>query len=97
VSNFSAVLHPLRAYGAPLGLAQLRAIPEDFCVREWLGFEADGEGDHWLLKVRKRDANTLWVAKQLARIGNAHPKDVGFAGIKDRHALTEQSFAARTR
>jgi tRNA pseudouridine13 synthase len=75
----------------------LRTVPEDFCVREWLGFEPDGEGDHWLVKVRKRDANTLWVAKQLARIANAHPKDVGFAGIKDRHALTEQSFSLPAR
>ena len=36
---------------------------------EWLGLEADGEGDHLLLKVRKRGANTMWVAKQLARLG----------------------------
>ena len=47
--------------------ASIRATPEDFVVREWLGFEADGEGDHWLLKVRKRGANTHWVAKQLAQ------------------------------
>ena len=97
MTDFTAVLHPPRAYGAPLGGARLRAVPEDFCVREWSGFEADGEGDHWLLKVRKREANTLWVAKQLARTGNAHPKDVGFAGIKDRHALTEQSFTVPAR
>jgi tRNA pseudouridine13 synthase len=97
VTDFATVLHPPRAHGAPLGRAQLRAVPEDFCVREWLGFEADNAGDHWLLKVRKRDANTLWVAKQLARIGGAHPKDVGFAGIKDRHALTEQSFTVPAR
>ena len=97
MSDFNAVLHPPRAYGASLGRAQLRAVPEDFRVREWLGFEPDGEGDHWLLKVRKRDANTLWVAKQLAKIGNVHPKDVGFAGIKDRHAVTEQSFTVPAR
>jgi tRNA pseudouridine13 synthase len=97
VTDFSAVLHPPRAYGAPLGRAQLRTVPEDFCVREWLGIEADGEGDHWLVTVRKRDANTLWVAKQLGRIGNAHPKDVGFAGVKDRHALAEQSFTVPAR
>jgi tRNA pseudouridine13 synthase len=97
VADFSVVLHPPRAHGAPLGRAQLRAVAEDFCVREWLGFEPDGEGDHWLLKVRKQDANTLWVAKQLARIGNAHPKDVGFAGLKDRRAVAEQSFTVPAR
>jgi tRNA pseudouridine13 synthase len=61
-------------------------------VREWLGFEADGEGDHMLLIVRKRGANTMWVAKQLARFANADARDVGFAGLKDRQAVTEQAF-----
>lgn len=80
------------AHGGPTGSARLRVAPEDFIVREWLGFEADGDGDHLLLKVRKRGANTMWVAKQLARIGKIHPRDVGFAGLKDRDAVAEQAF-----
>src|SRR5690606_19220333 len=63
----------------------------------WLGFQADGEGDHLLLKVRKRGANTMWVAKQLARLGGISPHDVGFAGLKDRNALTEQSYTVPLR
>jgi tRNA pseudouridine13 synthase len=85
------------AHGGPAGHARLRASPEDFVVREWLGFEADGEGDHLLLKVRKRGANTMWVAKQLARLGKIHPRDVGFAGLKDRDAVAEQSFTVPAR
>lgn len=85
------------AHGGPAGSALLRAAPEDFVVREWLGFEADGEGDHLLLKVRKRGANTMWVAKQLAKIGKIHPRDVGFAGLKDRDAVAEQSFSVPAR
>lgn len=85
------------AHGGPAGHARIRAVPEDFIVREWLGFEADGEGDHLLLKVRKRGANTLWVAKQLARLGKIHPRDVGFAGLKDRDAVAEQSFSVPAR
>lgn len=85
------------AHGGPAGHAQLRACPEDFVVREWLGFGADGEGEHLLLKVRKRGANTLWVAKQLARIAKVHPADVGFAGLKDRDAVAEQSFTVPVR
>lgn len=86
-----------RAHGGPLGSGRLRVAPEDFIVREWLGFEADGEGDHWLLTVRKRDANTHWVAKQLARLGKLHPRDIGYAGLKDRHALCEQAFTLPVR
>lgn len=85
------------AHGGSAGSALLRATPDDFVVREWLGFEADGEGDHLLLKVRKRGANTLWVAKQLAKIGKIHPRDVGFAGLKDRDAVAEQSFSVPAR
>lgn len=85
------------AHGGPAGRAQLRVEPEDFVVREWLGWEADGEGDHLLLKVRKRGANTLWVAKQLARLAKIDPRDVGFAGLKDRDAVTEQAFTVPAR
>jgi tRNA pseudouridine13 synthase len=85
------------AHGGPAGRAQVRAAPEDFLVREWLGWEADGEGDHLLLKVRKRGANTLWVAKQLARLAKIDARDVGFAGLKDRDAVAEQAFTVPAR
>jgi tRNA pseudouridine13 synthase len=85
------------AHGGPAGRAQLRTAPEDFLVQEWLGWEADGAGDHLLLKVRKRGANTMWVAKQLARLAKLDPRDIGFAGLKDRDALAEQSFTAPAR
>lgn len=97
MTELSGLMDVPRAHGGAAGSAQLRRVPEDFVVREWLGFEADGEGDHLLLKVRKRGANTMWVAKQLARLGNIHPRDVGFAGLKDRNALTEQSYTVPLR
>jgi tRNA pseudouridine13 synthase len=80
------------AHGLPVGRGTLRSTPEDFVVKEWLGFEADGDGDHWLLTVRKRDANTHWIAKQIARLADIHPRDVGYAGLKDRNAVAEQSL-----
>jgi tRNA pseudouridine13 synthase len=85
------------AHGGPAGRAQVRAAPEDFVVQEWLGWEADGDGDHMLLKVRKRGSNTLWIAKQLARVAKLDPRDVGFAGLKDRDAVAEQSFTVPAR
>ncbi len=85
------------AHGAQVGSAHLRATPEDFIVREHLGFAPEGEGDHIMLVVRKRGANTMWVAKQLARLANVHPREVGFAGLKDRDAVTEQSFTVPAR
>ncbi|HEY6124811.1 MAG TPA: tRNA pseudouridine(13) synthase TruD [Steroidobacteraceae bacterium] len=70
----------------------LRTEPEDFQVDEILGFAAGGEGPHALLQVRKRGANTEWVARELARAAGVKPFDVGFAGLKDRHAVTTQHF-----
>ena len=87
-----AALAPPPAWGAPLGNGVLRSTPEDFEVDEILGFAASGEGPHALLHVRKRGANTEWVARELARAAGAKPFEVGFAGLKDRHAVTTQYF-----
>jgi len=87
-----AALDPPRAHGAPLCPGRLRTAPEDFLVEELLGFEAAGAGQHVLLKVRKRDANTQWIARELARACGCRPGDVGYAGLKDRHAVATQWF-----
>jgi tRNA pseudouridine13 synthase len=88
----SIALDPLRAYGAPIGRGVLRAAPEDFLVEEQLGFSPAGSGQHVLLKVRKRGANTQWVARELARACGCRVPDVGYAGLKDRHAVALQWF-----
>ncbi len=85
-------LDPPRAHGAPLGPGRLRTEPEDFVVEEQLGFAPSGAGQHVLLKVRKRDANTQWIARELARACGCRPADVGYAGLKDRHAVATQWF-----
>jgi tRNA pseudouridine13 synthase len=73
----------------------LRAQPADFEVEEVLGFEADGSGEHVLLRVEKTGANTEWVARQLARAAGVAPMAVGYAGLKDRHAVTRQAFTVQ--
>ncbi|MDE2049965.1 MAG: tRNA pseudouridine(13) synthase TruD [Gammaproteobacteria bacterium] len=87
-----AALAPPRAHGEPLCPGRLRTEPEDFLVEEQLGFEAAGAGQHVLLKVRKRNANTQWIARELARACGCRPGDVGYAGLKDRRALATQWF-----
>lgn len=82
-----------RAHGEPLGRGRLRAEPADFQVEEQLGFAPDGEGDHRLLWVRKTDANTDWVAQRLAELAGVPRSEVGYAGLKDRRAVTSQWFS----
>jgi tRNA pseudouridine13 synthase len=88
----AAALAPPRAHGEPVAKGRLRVEPEDFQVEEQLGFAPSGTGPHVLLKVRKRNANTEWIAKQLAHAVGCKSFDVGFAGLKDRRAVATQWF-----
>lgn len=81
-----------RAFGPAVLAADIRSVPDDFIVEEVLGFEPSGEGEHVFLIIEKRDANTAWVAQQLARWAGVGEVAVGYAGLKDRHALTRQAF-----
>lgn len=80
------------AHGGPPLHARLRARPEDFVVEEILGYAADGEGEHAFVRVEKRGHDTQWVVRELARFADISPVGVGFAGLKDRHAVTRQTF-----
>ena len=82
-----------RAHGGPVGTAVLRALPEHFQVEEVPRVLPDGQGGHLWLWVEKRGSNTEWTARQLARAAGCAAKDVGFAGMKDRHAVTRQWFS----
>ncbi len=89
----TAALAPPHAHGAPVAEAVLRSSAEDFLVEEDLGFAPAGAGAHLLLKVRKSDANTQWVARELARAAHCRPQEVGYAGLKDRRAVAIQWFS----
>jgi tRNA pseudouridine13 synthase len=82
-----------RAFGGPLCAATIRHEPSDFLVTENLAFEFTDSGDHDYLWVQKTGANTVWVARQLAAHAEARAADVGYAGLKDRHAITRQWFS----
>ena len=83
------------AYGGPPLRGVMRATAEDFFVDEDLGFAADGAGEHVLVRVEKRGANTDWVARELARYAGVAPDAVSYAGLKDRHAVTRQTFSVQ--
>ena len=81
-----------RALGGAAIQADFRIEPEDFVVDELAAPEA-GEGEHVYLHILKRGANTGFVAQQLARLAGVQSKDVGYFGLKDRHAVTSQWFS----
>jgi tRNA pseudouridine13 synthase len=83
------------AFGAPVLAARIRVSPEDFRVEELDAFEASGDGEHLLLTVEKRGMNTGFVAGAIARWAGVAELAVGFAGQKDRHAVTVQRFSVQ--
>ncbi|WP_395791991.1 tRNA pseudouridine(13) synthase TruD [Aquimonas sp.] len=89
----SADLSRPRALGPSVLSARIRSEPEDFRVDEVLGFERSGSGEHLFVEIEKRSANTAWIAKQLAKWAGIAPMGVGYAGLKDRHAITRQWFS----
>lgn len=84
-----------RAYGASVLQARYRVAAEDFGVEELPAFEPDGAGEHLLLTVTKRGMNTAHLVRRIAQWAGVHERDVGYAGLKDRHAVTTQRFSVQ--
>jgi tRNA pseudouridine13 synthase len=81
------------AFGGPPLSGRIRAAPEDFFVDELIGFSATGSGEHWLVHIEKKGANTAWAVKRVAAFAGLSERDIGYAGMKDRHAVTRQYFS----
>jgi len=82
-----------RGHGEAVLRARFRVQPEDFRVEEIDGFEPAGAGEHLLLTVEKRGMNTAFAAKRIAAWAGIAEMGVGYAGLKDRHAVTVQRFS----
>ena len=66
---------------------------EDFVVDEIPAYSPSGEGEHLFVRVEKRGLTTEAVAGILARAGGVNRRDVGWAGRKDKWAVTTQWFS----
>lgn len=81
------------AYPASGASATLKRLNEDFIVTELPLQLPCGEGEHIWLDIEKNGANTAFVAQQLAEAAGVQERDVGYAGLKDRYAITRQWFS----
>lgn len=79
----------------PLKQATYKANATDFVVNEILPLEFTGEGEHLWLHIEKSGMNTAYLAKLLSEWVDIPLRDVGYSGLKDRHALTTQWFSLR--
>lgn len=83
---------PAYLHGTPQSSGILRSQMSDFKVFEQLPFTPCGEGEHLFIYIRKTGANTLFVARELAKYFKVKEQLVSYAGLKDRFAVTEQWF-----
>ena len=68
---------------------RIKQIPEDFVVKEILDLEL-GDGSYTYFLLKKRNWNTLDAVNEIARKLDINSKRFGFAGNKDKKAVTEQ-------
>lgn len=74
-----------------LPAAVIRRAPEDFVVEEIPAYAASGRGEHVFVTFRKTGITTPDAVRMLARALGADPRAAGYAGMKDRHAVTTQA------
>lgn len=79
-----------KAYSLLNVSADFKLRPEDFCVYEELGFELTGEGEHVFIQVEKKNLTTEALVSDICRQISLSKRDIGFSGLKDKHALTTQ-------
>lgn len=85
--------HWPNAYPLSGASGTLKRLNEDFIVTELPLHLPSGAGEHIWLDIEKNGANTAYVAQQLAEAAGVQERDVGYAGLKDRHAITQQWFS----
>lgn len=73
----------------PVG-GRIKERVEDFLVDEIPLYEPTGRGEHIYMLVEKRGMSTLHLVRLLAAHFGVHPRAVGYAGLKDKHAITRQ-------
>lgn len=82
-----------RASGdAPLG-GRLKERPSDFIVEEMPAYEPCGEGEHLYLGIQKVNMPHTEMLGLIGRHFHVEESAIGFAGMKDRVAVTHQMLS----
>ncbi|HZU85665.1 MAG TPA: tRNA pseudouridine(13) synthase TruD [Polyangiaceae bacterium] len=72
---------------------RIKQTPEDFVVEEIAAYAPSGAGEHVLVRFTKRDMTTLDAVRAIAEACGCDPREAGFAGMKDRRAVTTQTMS----
>lgn len=73
----------------------LKQRPEDFVVHEIPAYDPSGDGEHVLVEIEKTGLSTMDAVDHIARRLKVPRRDIGYAGLKDTHAVTRQWLSIR--
>lgn len=90
-------LPPLARPELPRLGGRIGPSPEHFRVDEVPAYPTSGRGEHLYLHVEKTGLNTPDVERALSRAFKVHPRAIGYAGLKDKNAVTRQWFSVLTK
>lgn len=68
----------------------------DFVVEEIPAYHPCGSGEHLYLFIEKNGRATLEVIHEIARHFRVPVRSIGYAGMKDKHAITRQYVSVHT-
>ncbi len=94
-ARFNADL-PFISAGLPGLGGRIKDRPEHFLVEEIPLYPASGEGAHLYLTLRRAGLTTRQVVEELARRYGGPAEAIGYAGLKDKEAVTTQTFSLAT-
>jgi len=76
---------------------KIKQVPEDFFVKEVARRDFREKGDYAYYLMRKRNYTTQRAAERVADFLGISNSAVGYAGLKDRNAVTEQFISVRSK
>ena len=74
---------------------KIKDCAEDFIVKEITDLDFKKSGDYLIYTLKKKNYNTMRAIEQIAKSLGVRIGDIGFAGIKDKNAITEQSISLK--
>lgn len=74
---------------------KIKQVPEDFIVKEISDITFGNTGKYAYFLLKKKDYNTIKAIETIASSLRISPKNIGFAGNKDKNAVTEQIISIK--
>jgi len=71
----------------------IKQRPEDFLVQEQPLYNTRGTGEHVFMLIEKTSLTTTDIVINLAKAFRVGRNDIGYAGLKDKHAIVRQHFS----